>query len=375
MDVLVVGGGVIGLSCACTLAADGHNVELVERERTGTRASWVAAGLLTPSSPWKYPPGLIELATASEAMYPDYVADLVDHTGLDPQFEDAGILYPEGVGTHAADLAAQTAQRIALGFDVQHLDREALDALQPGLGPTVTGAAFQSHCTRLRPPRLLAALRKRALRLDVTLIEECDVVALNGGPSGVTGITTHTGQRLGAEAVVLAAGAWSGELAASLGLELDVRPVRGQILLLRGEPGVLIPTLNDGDEYLLPRRDGRILVGSTMEDVGFEAVNTSSALEQLRRQARVLLPATEHMEEETYWAGLRPATPDRLPYLGPVPEIPGLVLATGHYRNGILLAPVTARCVADVLAGRTPPVDLSPFAPRPVDPEAVLVVS
>ena len=152
-----------------------------------------------------------------------------------------------------------------------------------------------------------------------------------------------------------------------------MRPVRGQILLLRGEPGLLRPTINDGDGYLVPRPDGRILVGSTMEDAGFDAVTTPVALRRLREVAARLLPATRDMTEETNWAGLRPGTSDRLPYLGRVSELPGLVLATGHFRNGILLAPITARIVADVLAGRTPPVDLAPFAPRDVDPERALV--
>jgi glycine oxidase len=180
---------------------------------------------------------------------------------------------------------------------------------------------------------------------------------------------------LEADAVVLAAGAWSGELAATLGLDIDVRPVRGQILLLRGPPGVLVPTVNNGDTYMVPRRDGRILVGSTMEDVGFAAHTTPDAIVRLRAQARALLPATEGMVGEMAWAGLRPGTSDRIPYIGPVPELPGLVLATGHFRNGILLAPVTARLVADVLAGRPTLQDISPYSPRPVDPDAVLVPS
>ena len=176
------------------------------------------------------------------------------------------------------------------------------------------------------------------------------------------------------DAVVLAAGAWSGGLARTLGVDVAVRPVRGQILLLRGPPGLLGPTLNAGTNYLVPRPDGRILVGSTMEEAGFDATTTPDALDRLRRVAHELFPATRDMPEEMAWAGLRPGTPDRMPYIGAVPEVPGLVLATGHFRNGILLAPITAECVAAVLAGRAPPVDLSPFAPRPVDPDAVLAM-
>ena len=373
MQVLVVGGGVIGLATACELARQGHDVQLVERETPGARASWVAAGLLTPSSPWKYPQALVDLCFASEALYPDFVADLVEHTGIDPEYEVAGMLYPEGVGATAERVAEETARREAMGFRHERLDRAALDARQPGLGPSVTGACFQPRSGRVRPPRLNAGLHRRALGLGVLVTSHCEIVRLVGDGRGVRGAQTATGQLLEAEVVVLAAGSWSGQLARTLGLQVDVRPVRGQILLLRGEPGQLGPTINDGDGYLVPRRDGRILVGSTMEDAGFNAWTTPEVLARLRARARELFPATARMEVETDWAGLRPGTPDRLPYLGPVAEVPGLVLATGHFRNGILLAPITARLVADLVAGRRPGVDLAPYAPRPVDPGAVLV--
>jgi glycine oxidase len=373
MQILVIGGGIQGLATAAELAREGHLVQVVERERPGSRASWVAAGLLTPSSPWKYPRGLIELCHASEAMYGDFVADLLEHTGIDPQYENAGMIYPEGVGFSAEQIAGDTRRRNELGFELRHLDRVELDAVQPGFGPAMTGAAWQPHSGRVRSPRLVAAVLRRALQCGVDVISEVAVAALVAVGGRVTGVRLETGQELEAECVVLAAGSWSGALAASLGLQIDVRPVRGQILLLRGPPGLLGPTVNDGDCYLVPRRDGRILVGSTMEDAGFDAVTTPEALARLRELAAQLLPATADMEVETDWAGLRPGTPDRLPYIGPVPELPGLVLATGHFRNGILLAPITARIVADVIAERTPCVGIAAYAPRPVDPDLTLL--
>jgi len=372
MQVLIIGGGVVGLSTACALGSAGHAVQLVERERTGSRASWVAAGLLTPSTPWRYPPALIDLCRRSEALYPAFVEQLLRHTGHDAQLQTAGMLYPEGVTFSAPLVAEHRARRNALGFEVQALDRVALDALQPGLGHAVSGAAWQPVSSRVRPPRLLAGLRARALQLNVSLLEQCAVESLSRVRGAVSGVRLANGQELGADAVVLAAGAWSGLLAQSVELELPVRPVRGQILLLSGPPGLLGPVINDGDCYLVPRRDGRLLVGSTMEDAGFDAVTTDDALARLRRLATSLLPASAGLPVESSWAGLRPATLDRMPYLGAVPDVPGLVLATGHFRNGILLAPVTAALVTDVLDGREPAVDLSPFACREVDPEASL---
>jgi len=373
MQILVVGGGAIGLNIAIELAQEGHDVQLLEREIPGQRASWVAAGLLTPSSPWNYGQPLIELAHLSEVMYPDLVADLLEHTGIDSEYEIAGMLYPEGVGASAEKVASETSRRNELGFRTEPLSRAQLDVLQPGFAPEVSGAGWQAHSARVRPPRLLAAMRRRAVGLGVLVTSHCDVTEITGDARGVRGVITATGQDMPADAVVLAAGAWSSALATSIGVEIDVRPVRGQILLLRGEPGLLGPTVNNGDSYLLPRRDGRVLVGSTMEDAGFDAVTTPEAITRLRGLARAIFPATEQMVGEMAWAGLRPGTPDRLPYIGPVDGVPGLLLATGHYRNGILLAPITARLIADALAGRDTQVDLSPFAPRPLDPDVALV--
>ncbi len=372
MQVLIVGGGVIGLSAACALAREGHDVQVAERETPGQRASWVAAGLLTPSSPWKYPQTLVDLCFRSEAMYPDFVADLLGHTGIDAEYEMAGMLYPAGAGTSAADVAEQGRRRAAMGFDVEHVGRARLDAMQPGFASAVTGAAWQARSARVRPPRLLAALRRHARDLGVLVTSRCPVAALAGDARGLRGALTESGQLLEAEVLVLAAGCWSGRLARTLGLAVDVRPIRGQILLLRGPPGLIGPTVNNVESYLVPRRDGRILVGSTMEDAGFADWATPEALARLRAQAGVLFPATRNLPEEASWAGLRPGTPDRRPYIGPVPDVPGLILATGHYRNGILLAPVTARIVADLVARRAPAVDLAPYAPRAIDPALAL---
>ncbi len=372
MQVLVVGGGIQGLGCAVALAEEGHVVQLLERERPGQRASWVAAGLLTPTSPWKYPPPLLELALASERLYPEFAARLHEHTGIDPEHDACGMLYPSGSATPPGEIEQAMRLRRAMGFDLELLDRDALDALQPGLGPGITGAAWQPRAARIRPPRLLKALVRRAGQLGVELVSECEVVGFARDRDRVTGAITAGGQVLGADVVVLAAGAWSRRLAASAAVDVAVRPVRGQILLLAGEPGVLVPGVIDGDDYLVPRRDGRILVGSTMEDVGFDATNTAEALDALRAAARRLLPAAAGMVEETAWAGLRPGTADRMPYLGPVEQAPGLILACGHFRNGILLAPITAAVVADLVAGREPSVDLVPFAAgRAATPERV----
>jgi len=364
MDVIVVGAGIQGLAVAAALADEGHAVQVLERETPGSRASWVAAGLLSPSSPWKYPRALLELSFAAEALWPDHAAALLAATGIDPEYERAGIVYPVGASLSRAEVEEETRRRRAIGFRVEDYDRARLQVLVPGLPATVTGGAYQASAARVRPPRVLAALRRRCAQLGVDLESFCDVAALACDGPRVVGVRTASGQTLEADRTVLAAGAWSEGLARTCGVSIPIEPIRGQMLLFRGEPGVLGPTLHDGSLYLVPRRDGHVLVGSTMESVGFEAVTTDEALRSLRERALALFPPLGGMEEVMAWAGLRPGTPDRLPYLGEVDERPGLVLATGHFRNGILLAAITAPLVAAVVGGREPAMDLSPFAPR-----------
>ncbi|MED5330793.1 MAG: glycine oxidase ThiO [Planctomycetota bacterium] len=362
MDILVVGAGVQGLTISLELAQRGHSVQLLERETPGSRASWVAAGLLTPSSPWKYPLPLIELAFASEALYPKFVRDLYEQTGIDPEFETEGMIYPIGLEAGEDSLVFEAERRRQRGYEIEQLDRETLDRIVPGMGERIEGALWQPRSSRVRPPRLLRALIRACALAGVHLVPFASVERLSLRRGRVTGVVVGE-QALAADRVILAAGAWSAQLAASAGLPLAVAPIRGQMLLLQGRRGALGPTINDGEEYLVPRQDGRILVGSTMEDAGFEAVNTPSALDRLRRRALDLFPETESMKEETHWAGLRPATPDRLPYLGESKNVEGLILACGHFRNGILLAPGTARLVGQLVDGENPLVELSPFSP------------
>lgn len=359
MQVLVVGGGVIGLALANRLAAEAHDVLLLERETPGQRASWVAAGLLSPGSHADEQPAYHALNRAALTRWPAFVAELLRETGQDGEYEQSPVLFPRRAQRDPSTWDAFLAANRAGGTALDELDRPALDALQPGFGPRFDGAALAHDAARVRPPRLLAGLRRQAAARGVEIVSHCSVTALAHHGRRVTGAITARGAVIEADEVVLAAGAWSARLASTAGLELSVRPVRGQILLLRGPSGMLGPFVDDDDCYLLPRRDGRLLVGSTTEEAGFDAVTTPEALALLRRRAAELMPTTATLEVETAWAGLRPGTGDGLPYLGRA--LPGLVLATGHFRNGVLLAPITAELLADELAGRTPALDLAPF--------------
>lgn len=219
-----------------------------------------------------------------------------------------------------------------------------------------------SGVANVRNPRLLRALRA-ALKLPaVRIIEHCQVTGFVCERERILGVQTDQGA-MHAERVVVAAGAWSGKLLATLGLALPVKPMKGQMILFKREPDFLPSMVLANRRYAIPRRDGHILVGSTLEDVGFDKTPTVQALESLRQTAVGLLPGLAEAEVVKHWAGLRPASPEGIPYIGPVPAHEGLWLNCGHFRNGLVLAPASCQLLADLMTGQVPCVDPAPYAP------------
>ncbi|MCY1367081.1 Glycine oxidase [compost metagenome] len=215
----------------------------------------------------------------------------------------------------------------------------------------------------MRNPRLTRALRAALLQMpNVSLRENCEVHGFIRQGERVVGVSAAGGDVL-ADRVVLAAGAWSGELLASLGLALPVEPVKGQMILFKCAPDFLPAIVLAKGRYAIPRRDGHILVGSTLEHTGFDKTPTGEALESLKASAFELLPQLADAELVGHWAGLRPGSPQGIPFIGPVPGVDGLWLSCGHYRNGLVLAPASCQLLADLILGREPVIDPQPYAP------------
>jgi glycine oxidase len=212
----------------------------------------------------------------------------------------------------------------------------------------------------MRNPRLAQALRKSIENRGVVLYEHTAVKGLVLGENGVHGVLTDQGE-FNADQVVIAGGAWSALLLESIGMNLPVRPVRGQMILYRAEPGVVQCIVLSRDRYVIPRLDGRILVGSTLEDVGFEKATTRAAMQELEAEARRLIPVLANYPIEHHWAGLRPGSPQGIPYIMQHPRIAGLYINTGHFRNGVVLGPASARLLADILLQREPILDPAPY--------------
>ncbi len=372
MRVVVIGGGIIGALIALRLGDLGAEPVVLERRRLGAEASWAGAGILCPIQPWLYPDAFTHLVEASLALWPGLAAELGERGGVAVEFHRTGMLVPfERADDPECGEALAWSRRF--GWRVEDLDGAALRREEPALAPAMRRGLLWPEVAQVRNPRVLKAARAALLRAGVALRERTGAAELVRRGGRVAGVRTEAGEVVEADAVVLAGGAWSGRLAARFGVGLPVEPVKGQIVLLRGAPGVLGRIVKHARVYAVPRRDGRVLVGATMERADFDRRPTEEARAALLGAIREVAPGLLALPVERQWTGFRPGSPDGLPFLGPVRAHPGLWAATGHYRNGVLLAPITAEIIAHWIAGRPPALDLRPFAPeRPVRADAHL---
>ncbi|AZD57129.1 glycine oxidase ThiO [Pseudomonas chlororaphis subsp. aurantiaca] len=357
-QVVIVGGGVIGLLTAFNLASAGQQVVLLERSNVGQESSWAGGGIVSPLYPWRYSPAVTALAHWSQDFYPQLAEHLFATTGVDPEVHTTG-LYWLDLDDEAEALAwARREQRPLSAVDIS----VAHDAV-PVLGGGFSRAIYMADVANVRNPRLVKSLKAALSALPaVTIHEHCEVSGFIREGERVLGVQTSLGEIRG-DQVVLAAGAWSGELLKSLGLALPVEPVKGQMILYKCASDFLSCMVLAKGRYAIPRRDGHILIGSTLEHEGFDKTPTSSALESLKASAIELIPALAQAEVVGHWAGLRPGSPEGIPYIGPVPGLEGLWLNCGHYRNGLVLAPASCQLFTDLMLGREPIIDPAPYAP------------
>ncbi|MCG8908885.1 glycine oxidase ThiO [Pseudomonas sp. DP-17] len=358
-DMIVVGGGVVGMLTAWTLGQAGAEVVLLERGETGREASWAGGGIVSPLYPWRYSAAVANLAHWSQDFYPLLGDRLLADTGLDPEVHVTGLYW--------LDLDDQTealAWAKANGRPLSEVDIDAVHEAVPVLGQGFARAVYMSGVANVRNPRLAKALREALVRLpNVSVREQVEVTGFLHKGERVTGVRTEQGD-FTAGSVVLAAGAWSGQLLARLGLELPVEPVKGQMILYRCAPDFLSSMVLAKGRYAIPRRDGHILVGSTLEFAGFDKTPSNEALSGLRASAEELLPALAEMEPVNHWAGLRPGSPQGIPFIGEVPGHQGLWLNTGHYRNGLVLAPASCQLLVDLMQKRQPIIEAAPYSPE-----------
>jgi glycine oxidase len=365
-DVVVVGGGVIGFSCAWRLAQRGAKVVVLEKGLPGGGATRVAAGMLAPVGELTFgEPELLELTLAAARMYPEFVAELETATGRSTGYERLGALHVALDRDEAAQLRRVHDLQRSLDLEAEWLSTRQCRELEPGLAPSFHGGVLAAGEAAIDPRALTEALVAACAAEDVEVHTGTEVVGAIFESERMVGVRTasrrsdtqevsdHRLDDIRAATVLLAAGAWSGTMEwLPEEARPAVRPVKGQVVELRsrdGEPPAR-HILASERVYLVPRSDGRLVVGATVEEMGFDITVTAGGVHELLREAYRLLPDVAEMELVDATAGLRPGTPDNLPLVGPG-AIDGLVLATGHYRNGILLAPLAAETVAELLSG------------------------
>ncbi|MGE8154274.1 glycine oxidase ThiO [Pseudomonas vancouverensis] len=357
-QVVIVGGGVIGLLTAFNLASEVQSVVLLDRSNVGQESSWAGGGIVSPLYPWRYSPAVTALAHWSQDFYPQLGERLFAATGVDPEVHTTG-LYWLDLDDEADALAWAARENRPLSA----VDISAAHDAVPVLGGGFSRAIYMADVANVRNPRLMKSLKAALQALpNVTLHEQCEVSGFVRDGNKVVGVQTSTGI-VRADEVVLTAGAWSGDLLKSLGLTLPVEPVKGQMILYKCAADFLPSMVLAKGRYAIPRRDGHILIGSTLEHEGFDKTPTETALESLKASAVELIPALADAQVVGHWAGLRPGSPEGIPYIGRVSEFDGLWLNCGHYRNGLVLAPASCQLFADVMLGRTPIIDPTPYAP------------
>lgn len=352
-DVVIVGGGVIGCALAYELAGRGLGVTVLERDALGAHASTVAAGMLAPLSESARPGPLSDLGMRSLARYQSLAPALKDETGVDVELLPSGTLRVALGEVEEIELRRaerwQNEQGKSAGMSVEWLDAATAREHEPAFAPGIVGALWSSGEQQVNPKRLMAALAQAAARRGAHFLEGTPALGFMVANGRVCGLRTSSGN-IDAGTVVLAAGPWSGGLGDDLGLSFPVTPKRGQLLHLRAIPQPLRHMLNARHRYLVPRADGTIIVGATEEERGYDRRPSAAGIAYLLGILPHLAPAVAVAEFCGVEVGLRPWSADGLPLLGAVPTRPGLVVATGHGRNGILLAPITAQLLTTLIA-------------------------
>ncbi|MFZ0883748.1 MAG: glycine oxidase ThiO [Candidatus Acidiferrales bacterium] len=356
-DAVIVGGGVIGAAIAFELAGEKVRVLVIDRQAPGREASWAAAGMLSPGpdSPEAVP--LVPLGQESLRLYPEFVAGIEEASGRIVDFAREGTfeVFAGPDGETARDQIIEEYRD--LGLAIEAISVEAARGLEPELGSAASAAAWLPEEATVDPRMLTEAILAAAERRGAVVREACAVESLWCAGGACEGVITAGGDKIEGEHVVIAAGTFCGTIKdwgtdGNLARYAPVRPVRGQMVALRSATVRLKKVLRSSRGYLVPRRDGRIIAGSTLENAGFVKQVTPEGIRKILEAAAELAPALARAEIVEQWAGLRPDSPDHLPIIGPT-EMKGLLIATGHYRNGILLAPVTAKIVRDwIVSGK-----------------------
>jgi glycine oxidase len=354
-DILILGAGVIGLSIGRELRKRRlGNIRILEKGFVGRESSWAAAGILAPQVEADAPDDFFELCFESNRMYDQFAADLLEETGVDIELDSSGTLYAGFNENDSREFDARFAWQSRAGLKVQRLSSEETLKIEPAVSPKVRESLLFPDDRQVENRKLVEALsqfvRSNGIEINENECAERILVERNR----IIGVQTRN-QTFAANKVIIATGAWTSfiELRENL-LPVEVKPIRGQMISFRSIGTQIKRVIYSRNGYLVPRHDGRLLAGATVEEVGFDKRTTDEGVSRLREIAAEIVPGVSKLDISDKWAGLRPMALDGRPVIGDVPSATGLFIATGHYRNGILLTPITARLIADEIAGEKP---------------------
>jgi glycine oxidase len=348
-DCIIIGGGLIGMLTARELQQAGAEVLILERGKLGGESSWAGGGILSPLYPWRYADAVNQLAHYGQEVYPQLAESLLDESGVDPQYTQSGMMV---LDQQEKQLADKWARRWCT--NMQHLgSRKEIQKIEPAINADVEQAIWMPEIAQMRNPRLIKALKGSLQSRGIEYMEHAEVQAVDIVDDSVRGVNTSA-QSYTADKVIIAGGAWSHDILQRYTKPPAIEPVKGQMILFGARPGLLKAMVLSNGRYLIPRRDGRILAGSTLEYTGFNKSINDTARADLRQSAIELVPQLANVEIEHHWAGLRPGTSDGIPYICSHPEIDGLYINSGHFRNGVILGAASARLMKNIILQELP---------------------
>jgi glycine oxidase len=363
-DIIVIGCGIIGCSIAYRLAKDGLKVTVIERGRPGREASWAAAGMLTPQSEAAHSSNdaFSDLCLKSHRLYPDFVAELEEETGMSIGYRSTGSIFVAFDYVEAEALAGLAERERRAGRTAEELTPKQARELEPELSESIQAGIYLPEDSYVDNRALIKALVVAAERRGVQLFTDTPAIGFEYEGPRIRGVLLP-GHTLAGDIVINAAGSWAGLIDQTGRIKLPVRPIRGQIVCLEQLPQRLSHLIHSSECYIVPWPDGRTLIGATVENAGYRKEVTAQGVRKLLNAAVRMIPSLDSATIRDAWAGLRPDTEDNLPILG-FSHVPNLMIATGHFRNGILLAPITAELIAETIISGRASIQLDPFSPN-----------
>jgi glycine oxidase len=357
-STLIIGGGIIGMMTAWKLKQSGHQVTLIEKGQTGRESTWAGGGIISPLYPWRYHEAISALAGYGQQHYPQLCEELLQIAGVDPQYTRSGLL-----------IIAPEEQQAALDWALKFhptLSLEAPDQLaqiEPAMRIGGVSGIWMPDIAQVRNPRIARALTELMPKLGIEVITDTAIDGFQSDGNQVSAVISG-GKTFSADRYVVCSGAWTGDLLQQTGLTIPVKPVKGQMILFRAKPGDIQRIVLEEDRYVIPRRDGRVLFGSTVEHSGFDKAISDAARDELHAIAVERFPILKNCEIEHHWAGLRPGSPDGIPVIGRHPAFENLFINAGQFRNGVVLAAGSCELVARLVNGESCELDNPIFSPR-----------